>query len=68
MSGSDRVKQPSIYIFYRILSGHLHKDICKNATYSVQILEKLDRNDKTAKNAFVATIMFEGRILRKRGC
>ena len=68
MSVSDRIKQPSIYVFCGILSGHLHKVTCRNATYSVQILEKLERNSKSAKNAFVVSIILEGSNLRKRGC
>ena len=37
-------QEPSKYVFCWILSGYFHNGVCKNSSYTVQILEKLDGN------------------------
>lgn len=44
-------KHPEKYGFCHILSDHFHKGVCKDASYSVQILEKLEGNGRTERNA-----------------
>ena len=44
-------KHPDKYGFCHILSDHFNKGVCKDASYSVQILEKLEGNGRTERNA-----------------
>ena len=50
--------KPVQYGFCCILSDHFHKGVCCNACYSVQILDKLEGNGKTARNTFDASISY----------
>ena len=55
-------RNPKKYGFCRVLSNHFHKGICKGASFTVQILEKLEGNGRTSRNAMDASIT----SLRKR--
>ena len=44
-------RHPKKYSFCRILSDHFHKGICKNASFTVQIFEKLEGNGRTPRGA-----------------
>ena len=48
--------QPDNYGFCCILSDHSHNGVCCNASSLVQILEKLEGNSRTARNALDAEI------------
>ena len=37
--------------FFKILSRHFHEGNCKDASYKVQILEKLEGNERACRNA-----------------
>ena len=59
LTGKELVlNQPSKYGFYCILSDHFHKGFCRNATYLVQILEKLKESGSSARNALEASIIY----------
>ena len=49
------IKNPSKNGFCRILSEHFNKGHCKNATYNVQILEKLEGTGRTSRGALDAS-------------
>ena len=49
------IKHPKKHGFCRILSEHFNKGCCKNASYQVQILEKLEGNGRTARGALDAS-------------
>ena len=48
--------QPGNYGLYRILSHHFHKGACCNASYSIQTLENLEGNGRTARKALDASM------------
>ena len=50
------LKNPKEYGFYLILSEHFHTGMCKNATHTIQILEKLDGNGRTPRGSLDASI------------
>ena len=41
--------------FFKTLSRHFHAGNCKDASYKVQILEKLEVNERTSRNALGAS-------------
>ena len=45
------LKNPEKYGFCRILSEHFNNGVCKGASYTVQILEKLEGNGRTPRGA-----------------
>ena len=55
-------RNPKKYGYCRILSDHFHKGVCRNASFTVQILEKLEGNGRTKRNAMDASIT----AIRKR--
>ena len=46
---SSCLLHPSKYSFCRRLTEHFTEGICKNADYSVQIIEKLEGNGRTER-------------------
>ena len=53
------LNQTGKYGFCRILLDHFHNSVCCNVSYSVEILEKLQRNSRAARNPLDASIKFE---------
>ena len=51
--------QPDKYVFCRILSNNFHKGVCCNASYSVQVQEKLEGNGRIDRNTLNASITSE---------
>ena len=49
-------RNPKKYGYCRVLSEHFHKGLCKNASYIVQILEKIEGNGRTPRGAMDASI------------
>ena len=50
------IKQPDKYGTCKILSQHFNQGVCKGASYSVQILEKLVGTGRTERNAIDASM------------
>ena len=50
------IKQPDKHGTCKILSNHFNQGVCKGATYTVQILEKLVGTGRTNRNAIDASI------------
>ena len=48
--------QPSKKVFCRVTSYHSRKITCRNLTYSVKILEKLEGKGRVARNALIASV------------
>ena len=46
-------EQPVKYGFSRIFVDHFHKAFCCNASYSVEILKKLEENGRISRNAWI---------------
>ena len=51
-----------------VTSDNFDKGIYRNATYSVQILEKLEPNSITARNALCASMTCKKSNAIKHGC
>ena len=45
------IRNPQKYGTCKILSQHFNKGLCKDSTYNVQILEKLEASGRTSRNA-----------------
>ena len=58
-------ENPTKYGYFLILTDHVHKLVCKNAPYPVQILGKLDRNGSTTRGALDASIISKRKQRKK---